>query len=561
MAQLGKFNCTALAVLAFLLAPGLHAETTDTATKAIEESFIERFGKMSFRKWTNGDTLRSLIGRTNVIADSSKNTGALLNADGLEPFLGSPVPRFTLSRRVDGIDGVHYEFTQNIAGVPVENAVLTVDIASDDRMIGLTNKAEPGLTIADLGAGIGPVGARCFAAADVLQTVSNCDLAPPRGPQMPDGASAFHYTVTSILYAVPPFARRAFAVEVTSSAARVSRRYVIDARGGFIIERRDRVHSFDGHAFVFNPNPFTDHAVHSMKDLTSSSAAYESRVLPRISKPATGDLFLHGDYVHIKNGVRSPDGNFPDKRGTEAFAASMAYFHITGIQDRVQRLGFTNVANRPIDVDIAAFPGLNAFYTNDPEGCGFLEFSVRDDLFYIAEDGDVVAHEYGHALQSSQALGKYDNKVGQTRAMYEGFGDYWSMSYFDSINRTNGFALPCLGEWARRSAGAFTDCLRTVDLAATKKVFDANPNADEHETATVWTAALWAVHEKIGGDDADRIILRSHLSVPDSPTFAEGARAMFTADQALNGGLFAPELCTIFVDRQILAKKECKPLP
>lgn len=546
-----------LVAMAFLLAPWLWAETSYEARHDLENSFKQRFGETSRRTWSHGDTLRTLIGRTRAITFGAGTPAVVL--DALRPYLGTPEPSLVLARRVDTRDAVHYEFTQAIAGATVENASLIVDVTHDDAIIGVSNRAEPGLKRLHLGAQLSIAAAQCFAAADFLQTVSNCDLPPPEGPQMPGGAGYLRFKVSPVLYAVPPWARPAFAVELTSVSPLVSRRYVVDARGGFILERRDRVHAFEGHGFVFNPNPFTDSAVHNMNDLQPSSPAYENVPLPRIVRPTTGDVFLRGDYVFLKNDVKSTDGNFTQKRGVVDFAAAMAYFHIDAIQNYVQRLGFNDIANRPIEVDVEAFAGANAFYNNTPEGCGDLQFSVRDDGFFAAEDGDVIAHEYGHALQSSQALGKYDKHGGETRAMFEGFGDYWAMSYFDRINGTHHFDPQCLGEWMRRSAGAFTDCRRTVDLGATTKAFDSTKGA--HFNATIWTAALWKIHETIGGHDADEIILKSHLSVPDGPSFAEGARAIFTADQALNGGLHSSELCAIFVDRGILKKPDCKPLP
>ena len=143
--------------------------------------------------------------------------------------------------------------------------------------------------------------------------------------------------------------------------------------------------------------------------------------------------------------------------------------------------------------------------------------------------------------------------------MYEGFGDYWAMSYFEAAKKAHGLLPTCLGEWIQRSSGGL-GCDRSVVLTAT--ITDYDPAKDAHANATVWTAVLWEIRKQLGEQTADALILRSHYSVPDGPSFADGARAILTADKELNAASpKAVVLCAIFEDRGILSAGDCKPLP
>jgi hypothetical protein len=144
--------------------------------------------------------------------------------------------------------------------------------------------------------------------------------------------------------------------------------------------------------------------------------------------------------------------------------------------------------------------------------------------------------------------------------MSEGFADYWAASYFFETKKANTLNPFCFGEWVKRSTGG-TGCTRTLDESSTIKAF--SQSGLDHDNAIVWTAALLAMRSAFTQAMADAIILRSHRSVPDGPSFIEGVRAIFTADEALrkNGLTHSAALCKIFVDRQIITESDCKPLP
>ncbi len=61
-----------------------------------------------------------------------------------------------------------------------------------------------------------------------------------------------------------------------------------------------------------------------------------------------------------------------------------------------------------------------------------------------AQDGDVISHEYGHAIQDSQVPGFGVTTEGGT--IGEGFGDYWQAAM--SANEGNADVFnTCFAEW------------------------------------------------------------------------------------------------------------------
>jgi hypothetical protein len=570
-----------LIVLASLAMPGVQAATSYVPQdKALQDEFEARFGKSVRTTW-NENTLQSLIGPTTAIADSLISPGKVLEALGR--FLGVDANHLQIDgdRTVKYEDGAHYEFhqTATVGGQPVENALLIIDVVRDKgapdgggRLVGVGSQLVPQLDLLGLPdkPDLSQDAAECIAAADFLQTpVAPCD----QDPQKHIGAGkALVFEVYPTLFAVPPFARPAWVVELRQQPQQASRRYVIDRTNHGILEMRDRSHEAGPHGRVFNPTPFTDGTVKTYADVAQTCPAYqEIDPLPDL-KNAMGtyrlanDLIAIIDYDHVDD-VAKPDGNFDFLRGSMEFASVMAYYHI----DTLERYAFSvpGVKQRasPLPVDVRSY---KSKYMNEPPGVGYLLFysasrflagTYRD--FFEAEDGDIVAHECGHAIQASQAGGRYDHGDAETLAMFEGFGDYWAMSYFEKQKVEHQLDPTCLGRWKERWAGNASDgdCSRRVNLAAMfDKDFDPKSN-DVYKNASVWTATLWDIRRQFGRPVADAIIVRSHLSVLDSPTFVQGAQAIFAADDALYFGQgHGPALCDIFMQRKILTTPDdCKP--
>ena len=118
----------------------------------------------------------------------------------------------------------------------------------------------------------------------------------------------------------------------------------------------------------------------------------------------------------------------------------MAYFHIDRMQLYLQKtLGFSNIVHRAIPVNLHTTPDDNSFYSPPTGSLNFGDGMVND-----AQDGDVISHEYGHAIQDSQVPGIRRDHEGGT--IGEGFGDYWEAAMSANEGNADKFNT-CFAEW------------------------------------------------------------------------------------------------------------------
>jgi subtilisin-like proprotein convertase family protein len=256
------------------------------------------------------------------------------------------------------------------------------------------------------------------------------------------------------------------------------------------------------------------------------------------------------------------------QRGEPAFEDVNAYFQIDRSLRNLQFLGYfgaRRIIDYPIPIDAHAANGAdNSYYIPSAvAGRGTLFFGEggTDD----AEDSDLMLHELGHAIQDWIAPGTFGGaSASESRAMGEGFGDYWSFSSTYDATVRSGRDPFCIADWDTRCAGddpsqqcgypPGVDCLRRVDSAKTMSSFIQSETAGtEHRNGEIWSAVLAEIFLKLGKRTTDTIVLESHFGVPPNPTFALMARRMLDVDRQLYGGLDEEVICTAMRRRGILA--------
>ena len=160
----------------------------------------------------------------------------------------------------------------------------------------------------------------------------------------------------------------------------------------------------------------------------------------------------------------------------------MVYYHIDRVQRYIQGLGFNNVLNHPIEVNIDGRADDNSDYSPTTKSLTFGTGGVDD-----AEDAEIILHEYGHAIQDNQVPGFGDRA--ETKAMGEGFGDFLAATCFADIKPRN--LRPTIGNWDAVSySGDEPPCLRRLD--STKKYpKDLSSPPEEHNDGEIWSACLW----------------------------------------------------------------------
>src|SRR4026208_2484855 len=137
----------------------------------------------------------------------------------------------------------------------------------------------------------------------------------------------------------------------------------------------------------------------------------------------------------------------------------MAYYWIPEAQKYIPSLGF-GVTRRPIDnrpqaARINQLGVDNSFATDHPKN----ELRFGNGGVGDAEDGEVILHEYGHAIHFSQNFSFASEEAG---AISEGFGDYWAADVSNIVAPTP--APACVADWDSTSYTSTTPhCLRRVD--------------------------------------------------------------------------------------------------
>lgn len=362
---------------------------------------------------------------------------------------------------------------------------------------------------------------------------------------------------------------RAYRISINALQPFGSKEFVTDANSDEILHTRDFVSSsVDGQGQVFMPNPFNSQnnpSLFKFGELNDSNAAVSTHnpnpyftVKLQALDDSSPQFTLRGPFVVLED-IEPPDNTPPSlsdanrfifKRQDDEFEEVMIYFHIDRMQRYIQELGFTTVMNRRLSVDAHGVDGAdNSHYFSTPDtlGKGYLAFGDggADD----AEDADMIAHEYGHAIQDNQKQGQYSG-IGEPRAMSEGFGDYWAFSAYFNETVANGHDPRCLMEWQVVPTG----CRRSVHDGPTASSF--NLGLVDHENGRIWSRTLFEIFQQLGKNTADRLIIQSHFNFSGG-TFREGANAIMTANRQLftdQPDIIASnkaKLCQVFIDREI----------
>ncbi|HYC21678.1 MAG TPA: M36 family metallopeptidase [Candidatus Bathyarchaeia archaeon] len=328
-------------------------------------------------------------------------------------------------------------------------------------------------------------------------------------------------------------------------------RVFVDASSGLVLRAGDLVRRVDGTGLAFIPNPVVKLKDDSLEDDDDSAAAvpaaaYSPVTLRDLDAPVQGLYQLSGPYVRAVDiepptvaPPLEPTPDFSFDRSQSGFEWVMVYYHIDSIQRFVQGLGFSSACNRRIDTDAHGVYGAdNSYYVPDGLGRGLLAFG--DGGVDDAEDGEVIAHEYGHAIQDSQCPNCFDGP--EAGAIGEGWGDFLAAAYFS--DKSGGFQDTCLADWDSR---AYSDdvpsCLRRLD---TSKRYPEDVVGEVHADGEIWSGALWDILIALSGgasptpagrDTAVSLALESHMLVPSDPSFFEEAQALLDADHVLFGGV------------------------
>ncbi len=234
----------------------------------------------------------------------------------------------------------------------------------------------------------------------------------------------------------------------------------------------------------------------------------------------------------------TPEFNFT--RAESGFEDANAFYHISNFQNYIRSLGFDNIVDYRIAVDVHALNGADNSNFNsgfNPPRLQFGEGGVDD-----AEDADVIIHEYGHAIMHSAAPGT--NNGTQRRALDEAIGDYFASSYsrFLSTNRWEDvFTWDGHNQyWPGRST-----------ISSDHYPEDLNNNI--YSDADIWSATLMQIWGDIGREITDAIMIQAGYSFASDMTMSQAALLFLQADTLLFNGVNTVPIRQRMCDRGLVA--------
>ena len=471
---------------------------------------------------------------------------------GIEPFVDQLEP--VLVRR--GLASEHILFRRAIDGIPVEPG-----------RVGLhTDRHGALLSIDRTTAGALPAEKSGFALARTDGIVSAVGEKTVRNEARAE----------RIYYEDEGLVRPAWRVRFQTDDPPGDWEAVVDGMSGELIYRRDLAMYATGSGTVWVPNPVSvleDQTLADMNDADQAvfDAAYRTVSLLDLEDTAPGGLYeLSGPYVRIGEfenpnvppPTRTDPNDFHVTRADDDFEAVMAYYHIDTVQRYMRSIGYDGVnadsiVVSPIEVDVHAFNGAdNSRFEWWPDIRLFFGDGGVDD----AEDGDVIVHEYGHAIEHSQApdwMEGYSLGLGDMGAMAEGFSDYWAESFAARNGIT--FDLGQVFDWDLGPVDNFWSG-RRVDNGA---YAPDSLGDDIYINSLIWSGALWDLHRAVGGGYSDSLILESHFflnGTAPSSTFENGAWAILQADIAFTGGAHGNTIFQVFENRGIVVSDLTEPV-
>jgi len=367
--------------------------------------------------------------------------------------------------------------------------------------------------------------------------------------------------------------------------------HYIDAATGTLLLSQPLFARITAKGRVFDPNPVTKLNDPTLRDQNGSAAAVPDAaysLVDLLDLNPTG--MLAGPNVQIidTDAPTTPHADASQSllfdRSQPQFEEVNVYFHIDRSQRYMQSLGYTGarrIVGYAIPVDPHALSGAdNSLYVGSAvRGQGTLYFG--DGGVDDAEDSDIVLHEFFHSVQDWIAPSAFFGlSSSQSRAMGEGFSDYWAFSSNYEPGLGTGRDPYCIADWDARCFGDDSsqqcgypegaDCLRRVDGTKTMNDFiNADVSGTEHKNGEIWSSALREIFDALvrrhgvtdGRRMADTLVLESMFGASSDPTYAEIAGKLLDADRVLNNAAHASAICTAFTARLILSSADCDASP
>jgi hypothetical protein len=422
------------------------------------------------------------------------------------------------SERTDAM-GHHLRLRQHVGGVPVEGSEVAAHVGADGRPLLLVADVFP-VRDADpvprIGAEAAVAAARALVADPEDGEAAPFEHRPPGLLIRPEGRGG----------------RLVWRVDVRTGdeSARVS----VDARDGEVADVRDlrRAAEVAGTARVFAPNPVWSSRNSGFSDRKDASSPMLEAQMATVTLPRLdGTGYLRGRWCDAARGrgnvaTASLDWTALD-RDDDLFEAVNVYFHVDRTQEELQRVGFSDVNAEPQRASPHALAADQSYFDEYDDTLQFGDGGVDD-----AEDGDIVVHEYGHAIQADMVPEFGGTAEGQ--AVGEGFSDFLACVMHADRAAPDPAWDPLVGCWDATSySNAIPPYLRRVDL---EKTYPRDLEDEPHADGEIWSRFLWDLRVLLGHDDSLRVAVGAHAYMNPNSKFREASNAVLVANFYLREG-------------------------
>lgn len=259
------------------------------------------------------------------------------------------------------------------------------------------------------------------------------------------------------------------------------------------------------------------------QDLTNAKLDSQLRWVQMKVQWDQDTFWLRSQYVEVQEISRPFDGpfigltdSFVLDRSMDAFEAVNAYYHINEMGQYVTDLGYGSLAKK-IVIDPHAFNGAdNSAYDPNNHTIQYGEGGVDD-----AEDGEVVVHEYIHALSETASP---NNTIGKERgAMEEGNCDYIAKAYSRTFNDNTPNKI--------FSWDGYNPFFSGIKIN-TGKMYPGDITGVQNWDRDMWSSALMCVHDYIGRLPTDSIVLEHFYYQGPNTTMPQMAQILLDIDSA-----------------------------
>ena len=340
----------------------------------------------------------------------------------------------------------------------------------------------------------------------------------------------------------PYAARPAWRVLVDTQQPRRLLEVLVDADDGSVSVGRDLLLHAEGTGWVYRPNPVTSSGDRTLRDNgDNDSAALTAEREQVVLEGLDGTGLLHGEWVDVigRNGrVSRPSLVFDFTRAQDEFEEVSAYFHVDRVQRQLQALGFAGAkAILPWSFQVKAnnITEDNSFF--DPGAASELEWFIITGSGGVddAEDGDILAHEYGHAVMHDVIDGF--GTSADAEAIGEGFADVQAYAIPTLSSKAAAIPRACIGAWDSVAYLPPAPCLRRVD-GIKHYPEHVRLRREPHDDGEIFSGAVFAAFEEAGLTPAEgyRIAVESLYDYAPYVTFTAAAEALLEADRNLTGG-------------------------